>query len=125
MKNLLWLNDYNLNFDYQDSEKIFIFSKEYLDLISPLRLKIIYQTLCQKQVRIFRGNYHETISTLINEQNFDEIIIPDCPDSKILKTASELKKKYHVTISKSNAVAFREVKSQRFFKFWNLIKNNL
>lgn len=125
MKNLLWLNDYNLNFDYQDSEKIFIFSNEYLDLISPQRLKIIYQTLCQKQVRIYRGNYRKTISTLANEKNFDKIIIPNCPDSKILKTANDLKKKYHVTISKSNAVAFSEVKSERFFKFWNLIKNNL
>ena len=125
MKNLIWLNDYNLSFDYKNSEKIFIFSKEYLELISAQRLRIIYQELCKRKVRIFKGEYFQTIKQIAIEENFNKVIIPNCPDSKILKTFSTLKKEFDVELFQSNAVMFSNIKSNSFFRFWNLIKNNI
>tara|TARA_Y100000389_G_scaffold203036_1_gene250183 strand:- start:2675 stop:3064 length:390 start_codon:yes stop_codon:yes gene_type:complete len=125
MKNLLWLNDYNLNFDYKNSEKIFIFSEDYVNLISPQRLKIVYKYLCQRKVRIFKGDYCKIIEKTMIEEDFDRIIVPNCSDAKILKTANELKQRHDVKIFQSSAVMFSDVKSSSFFKFWNLIKNDI
>lgn len=125
MKNLLWLNDYNLNFDYKNSEKIFIFSEDYVNLISPQRLKIIYKYLCQRKVRIFKGGYYKIIEKTMTREGFDRIVVPNCSDAKILKTVNELKQKHDVKIFQSSAVMFSDVKSSSFFKFWNLIKNDI
>jgi hypothetical protein len=125
MKNLIWINDYNLSFDYKNSEKIFIFSPEYLELISVQRLRIIYQELCRKKIRIFKGEYFQTIKHIVVEENFSKIIIPSCPDAKILKNVIDLKKSYDVGVIKTDAVMFDYVNSKRFFEFWNLIKNNI
>jgi hypothetical protein len=125
MRNLVWLNDYNLNFDYLNSEKIFIFSQEYLELISGHRLRIIYQELCRKKIRIFKGDYCKTIKHIMSNNSFNKIIIPSCPDAKILKNAIDLKKIYNIEIFKTDAVMFDDIKSKRFFEFWNLIKNDI
>lgn len=125
MKNLVWLNDYNLIFDYKNSEKIFIFSPEYLELISTQRLRMIYQILCSKKIKIFKGDYYKIIKNMMNNNSFCKIIIPTCPDAEILKNVIDLKNHYDVEMFKTDAVMFEHVKSKRFFEFWNLIKNDI
>ena len=124
MKNLIWINDYNLNFDY-DGEKIFIFEPEYLKLLAPKRLKLIYKYLVKNNIRIFQGEYLEVINNLLARNLYRQIIIPQTVDHKIIEHGKILAQNYQVKYIATDAILYEDCYSRRFFKFWNKIKDKL
>ena len=124
MKDLIWINDYNLNFDY-DGEKIFIFEPEYLKLLAPKRLKLIYKYLVKNNIRIFQGEYLEVINNLLARNLYKQIIIPQTVDHKIIEHGKILAQNYQVKYIGTDAILYEDCYSRRFFKFWNKIKDKL
>ena len=127
MKKLLWINDYNLEYqkDNHYDEKIFIFSKQYLELISPQRLKLIYQQLIKHKIRIFKGEYIEILEYLLTHNNYDKILIPTTIEREIINAAKILAKSYSVEYVDNDALLFSQYPQKRFFKFWHIIKNKI
>lgn len=127
MKKLIWINDYNLAYqkNNHDDDKIFIFSKEYLELIAPMRLKLIYQELIANKVRIFKGEYFAILQYLFINNNYDKIIIPITIEEEIINIAKILKKSYPIEYIDNEALLFSQYSEKRFFKFWQIIKNKI
>jgi len=127
MKKLLWINDYNLEYqkDNHDDEKIFIFSKQYLGLIAPNRLKLIYQQFIANKIRVFKGEYIEILKYLLTNNRYNKIIIPTTIEQEIINAQKILSKSYSIEYVDNEALLFSQYPEKRFFKFWNIIKNKI
>jgi hypothetical protein len=126
MKNIVWINDYNMNFMKNDNQdKIFIFSKKYIANLSYLRLEMIYNKLMNNNIQIFKGEYEEVINNLYSSCNIKEFIVPNTLEREINNSISKLDKQISFRIIKTDAILFKELSERKYFKFWNKIKSNI
>lgn len=126
MQKLIWLNDYNLNFNLgDDASRVFIFDEEYLTTLGAKRLQLIYTYLAEQDIRIFKGNYLDIISDIFDSNLHSHLVIPSCPCHHINAVVKELADKIPTQVVATDAVLFKEFSSKRFFPYWNKVKSRI
>ncbi len=129
-KQLIWLHDKALSQEHpvfnnmnEGTKAIYVWDEEFFKKrsYSFKRLVFIYETLCQLQIEIIKGNTLEVLKSF----NPKKIITPFTTDTQINNLVKQLSKVFSVEIVKEKP--FVNIGSgyefNRFFKYWNKAKN--
>ncbi len=130
IKQIIWLHDKALSQNHpvfdnmnEGAKAIYIWDEEFFKKrsYSFKRLVFIYETLCQLQIEIIKGNTIEVLKSFKPEK----IIIPFTVDTQINNLVEQLSKVFSVEIVEEKP--FVNIGSgyefNRFFKYWNKAKN--
>ncbi len=130
-KQIIWLHDKALSQNHpvfdnmcEDTKAIYIWDEEFFKKrsYSLKRLVFIYETLCQFEVEIIKGDTLEVLKSF----NPKRILIPFTVDTQIQKVINQLSKVFIVEIIEEKPFVNigSDYESNRFFKYWNEAKNS-
>ena len=129
-KQIIWLHDKALSQNHpvfdnmnEGTKAIYIWDEEFFKKrsYSFKRLVFIYETLCQLQIEIIKGDTIEVLKSFKPEK----IITPFTVDTQINNLVEKLLKVFSVEIieEKSFVNIGSSYEFNRFFKYWNKAKN--
>jgi hypothetical protein len=129
-KQIIWLHDKALSQNHpvfnninESTKAIYIWDEEFFKKrsYSFKRLVFIYETLCQLQIEIIKGDTIEVLKSF----NPEKIIIPFTVDTQIKNLVEQLSEVFLVEIVEEKPFVNigSGYKFNRFFKYWNKAKD--
>ena len=131
IKRIIWLHDKALSQNHpvfdnmnEGAKAIYIWDEEFFKKrpYSFKRLVFIYETLCQLQIEVIKGDTLEVLKSFKPEK----IITPFTTDTQINNLVEQLSKVFSVKIVEEKP--FVNIGSgyefNRFFKYWNKAKKH-
>ena len=84
------------------------------------RLVFIYETVCELNIPIYRGDTVSILKELAQNQGADEVRMAETPNPELNKVARDLSEvmKVHVESDESFVALEREPSLKRFFGYW-------
>ena len=126
---VIWVHEKALNGSALSSLKpnapaIFIWDEQYFKsrCYALKRLVFIYESLCEIEIKVYKGNTLEVLNSL----NPEKITTFFIPDSKISELIDQVSQKFDVDVIKPKPFVNLPEKysSKRFFTYWNKAKKS-